>query len=666
EINVQLSVFEGTKSFSIIVQYKNRIEEVHVTSIDNLVIDIDDATRICTGWDGEFLRFFRNGFHSWELSQSQKVQQGKNLSHFFSLLNNTETGNAIILGYATLADYFSEIAVYGRDNDNERLAQVVASCATDSIPVTEKDVLLSEELVIIYSKDPLVSIREYFDKVKEKMNALSSDEIPTGWSSWYHYFTQVSTEEIVQNTEFLKERFHPCIKWIQIDDGYQKTVGDWEVNNRFGEGLENIVKKIHNHGFEVGIWLAPFIATEHSKIFKDKPDWFIRNQDNEPLVAGQNPLWLGNYYALDLSNPKVISHIKDIFRKFVSYGFDYFKIDFLHHATNKGHRYDTKVSRAQALRKGLETIREVVGDKIIIGCGAPLGPSVGVVDIMRVGTNIGTAWRYDWGGGVYECSVNTLTRSVMHNRLWKNDPDCILVRQDDNELSLEEVKLWLNVVAVSGGPMMISENMTELSDDRLDLLDKLLPPYGKGGVALDIFEKSDPSVFVLPIRSPIGTWIVAAFVNLTEKTQDVSFNLEKIGFDGSERYHVFDFWKQEYLGITEKEVCVSEISPHSSKLLLIRAQLPEPTILSTSMHFTQGAVELSNLEWNQLSRELSVTVTRGLRKVESIFVVFGNEWIPAQGYINDTQVELEMIATEVVAIKDQFTKGDRVKIKFTK
>ena len=211
----------------------------------------------------------------------------------------------------------------------------------------------------------------------------------------------------------------------------------------------------------------------------------------------------------------------------------------------------------------------------------------------------------------------------------------------------------------------ISDNMTELSDDRLDLLDKLLPPYGKGGLALDCFEKDEPSIFVLPIRSSIGTWVVAALVNLTEKTQDISFNLENIAFDGSELYHMFDFWNQEYLGISEKEVSVFGLSPHSSKLFLIRAQIPEPTILSTSMHFTQGAVELSNLEWNQLSQELSVKVTRNLRKAESIFFVFGDEWIPARGYVNDKQVSLEQVAPEVIAVKYQFKMGDCVKIKFT-
>ena len=83
------------------------------------------------------------------------------------------------------------------------------------------------------------------------------------------------------------------------------------------------------------------------------------------------------------------------------------------------------------------------------------------------------------------------------------------------------------------------------------------------------------------------------------------------------------------------------------------------------MHFTQGAVELSNLEWNQLSQELSVKVTRNLRKAESIFFVFGDEWIPARGYVNDKQVSLEQVAPEVIAVKYQFKMGDCVKIKFT-
>ncbi len=496
------------------------------------------------------------------------------------------------------------------------------------------------------------------------MNGVYREDTLVGWGSWYHYYTQCDENEIRLNSDFFRTQRPTEVEWIGIDDGYQKTVGDWEENSRFGGGLKSLVKEIHERKMRAGIWIAPFIASERSEVFKDKPEWFLRDDDNKPIVVGQNPLWLGNYYAFDLTNMRVIEHIKHIFKKFRECGFEYYKIDFLHHVSVEGFRQDMKITRAQSYRMGLEAIREIVGDGLILGSGAILGPSVGIIDVMRVGTDIAPTWKYEWGGGVYESSINTMNRAIMHNRLWANNPDCVLVRQADNEINIEEVKLWLNIVALSGGPVFLGDRMMDLSEERLDLLDKIIPPFGESGIALDSLEKTEPSIFALHIRTGIGTWLVAALVNLTEEPLDISFSLSRFGFEDDDMFHVFDFWNQEYHGVTEKEVNVFGLKPHSSKLLLVRPQIIEPTVLSTSIHFTQGAKELSDLIWNHTTGELTVKMTKDVRKPESLFFVFGEDWIPVHAYVDEEKVTLEQIAPEVVAVKHKFTKGNIVKIKF--
>jgi alpha-galactosidase len=665
EFNIRISIYEKLPGFSIIVQFRNRSDETSLKTIDVLVVDVDDNSRIVTGWNRNNLRFFKNGFHSWELSQAVPIDVGENLSHFYSVLRNVESSESLTLGFVTMADQFSTIAVHGREPENSRLSLVVATSHADGVPVTEKDAIVSEELLILYGKDARRNLEQYLDFVSVRMNALKWANIPAGWCSWYFYYTMPDEGEIIENTEFLAKRFGNQLEWIQIDDGYQMRVGDWGENNRFAGGLASLVKDIHEKGYKAGVWTAPFVASEHSDIFKDKVEWFVRDAQNIPTVVGENPLWLGNYYALDLTNPQVIKHIKKVFRNLKNDGFEYFKIDFLYHAAQLGQRYDSKITRAQAIRQGLEAIREVVGDDLILGCGAPLGPCVGIVNMMRIGTDIGTNWRYEWGGGVYECSVNTMTRAAMHGRWWINDPDCVLVRQNDNELTENEVKLWLSIVALSGGAVLMSDRMVEVSEERLSLLDKILPSYGEGAIAVDALENANPTVFALTVETQSGSWLVVAAVNLNESPIDVNISFESVGLDSEHKYHVFDFWQERYLGLVEKQVGVAGLEPHTLKLLLVKPESSEPTVLSTSMHYTQGAVELADIDWNSGSNELSLRVTRDTRHEECIFFVFNEEWIPSRAYVEDEMVSFVEIAPEVVAVKRRFTNGQTIRLKFT-
>ncbi|MHA2425309.1 MAG: glycoside hydrolase family 36 protein, partial [Candidatus Thorarchaeota archaeon] len=346
DMSIKLSVYENLPGFSAIVQFRNRSSEVKVKAFDTLVIDVDDSSRVVTGWNNSSLRFFRNGFQSWDLSQVHPIDVGENLSHMYSVLNNIESKESLLIGFTSLADQLSTVSANGRNDEKSRLALLAATSHADNIPVTEKDILVSEELLVLYSNNAVHSLRQYMDFVSLRMDAISWENVPTGWCSWYFYFTMPDEGEIRDNTELIAKRFGDQIDWIQIDDGFQKKVGDWEENMRFASGLETLVKDIKEKGYRAGVWTAPFVASEHSVVYKDKPDWFVKDQDNIPIAVDENPLWLGKYYALDLSNPKVIEYVKSIFKKLKKDGFEYFKIDFLFHAAVEGRRKDMKMTRA--------------------------------------------------------------------------------------------------------------------------------------------------------------------------------------------------------------------------------------------------------------------------------------------------------------------------------
>ncbi|NWF97006.1 MAG: alpha-galactosidase [Candidatus Thorarchaeota archaeon] len=666
EMHVRLSVVRGLPGYSIVVQFKNRSgNSIRVNSIDPFVIDIDDATRLHTGWSGDKLRFFRNGFHSWELTQTRSIAAGENLSHLFTVIHHVDTYSSLVLGFVTMKDQFSTVIVYGRETEEDRLARIVASSDTDDIIVGDKQTVMSEELLVIASGTPESGLDTYAEVAAQRMHAVSWPTVPTGWCSWYFYYTQPDEKEVCANTDFLSKRF-PNVEWVQIDDGYQRTVGDWSPNDRFHSGLKNLSDHIRDAGFKPGIWTAPFIASEHSSILKDHPDWFVRDNDNQPLVVGTNPLWFGNYFALDLTNPLVIDMMERLFKTLREDGFEYFKIDFLFCASGEGLRHNMNMTRAQAIRQGLEAIRRAVGDHLILGCGAPLGPCVGITNMMRIGTDIAPAWRYEWGGGVYECAINTMTRAFLHRRWWINDPDCVLVRQNDTDLSMDELRLWLSVVALSGGAVLMSDRMMDLSEERLVLLDKILPVYGKGGVAVDALRYSEPRLFCLGIDSATGTYAVLGAVNLSEEPIEIDISPTELGLKQDQVYNVFDFWEQRYRGQFTESLKITELRPHSCRLLCIRPQTDAPSVLSTSIHFTQGAVEIRAQDWDPVSSCLSVIMNVDTVTAHTLFIYHSRDFRVIDATVDSKPVKCQQVTGEVVALTSSFMSGQEIRVRFAK
>ncbi len=75
---------------------------------------------------------------------------------------------------------------------------------------------------------------------------------------------------------------------LQVDDGWQVAIGDWEANNKFPSGMAALADKIKSTGRKAGLWLAPFIAVKSSKLFREHASWFLRDQKGKFVSAGFN------------------------------------------------------------------------------------------------------------------------------------------------------------------------------------------------------------------------------------------------------------------------------------------------------------------------------------------------------------------------------------------
>jgi len=256
----------------------------------------------------------------------------------------------------------------------------------------------------------------------------------TGWTSWYYHYTNISETISLKNLEALRRRNVP-IDIFQIDDGWQGAVGDWlTVNEKFPHGLGWLTDRIHAEGYRAGLWLAPFVAEKKSRLVREHPEWVLRDEDGAPIPAGNSALWSGDFYGLDIGHTSLRRYLKEVFDTILgAWGFDLVKLDFLYGACLVPRNGKT---RGELMTEGMEFLRELVGDKQILGCGVPLGPSFGRVDYCRIGPDVGHEWRNTLtrGLGMRE-TISTVTalenaigRHKLSGRAFLNDPDVFFLR----------------------------------------------------------------------------------------------------------------------------------------------------------------------------------------------------------------------------------------------
>lgn len=129
-------------------------------------------------------------------------------------------------------------------------------------------------------------------------------------------------------------------------------------------------------------------------------------------------------------------------------------------------------SRIAIWRQMAALIRANIGDALWLGCGCPLWASVGYVDAVRIGRDIGVSWHGEYSA---ESLLRDLaTRNHANGVLWQADPDCLLLRSRFHELSDAQVDSLARYAAACGGVLMTSDTLAELRPDRAALLAQLL------------------------------------------------------------------------------------------------------------------------------------------------------------------------------------------------
>jgi alpha-galactosidase len=346
------------------------------------------------------------------------------------------------------------LRVYTAADPSVAVASVRASVRGDTLVVSADGPVLASTLPNRL-EDVLATVG---DRLGAAMDARLRTA-PTVWCSWYQYFGDVTEYDIVENLQAIV--FHDLpVTVVQVDDGWNAEVGDWlTLSGRF-TSLADLASRIRDTGRRAGIWLAPFIAGADSELVRDHPEWLLGD-------AGYN--WNQALYGLDLTHPGVRGYLRHVFEGLRDHGYDYFKLDFLYGGALPGDRYAAQTA-VQAYRSGLNVIRDAVGpDSYLLACGAPMLPSIGRVDAMRISSDTyDPSDRHD-GTDVLRGQASIEARAWQHGRLWVNDPDCLIARPE-----FARRDAWAAVILRLGGLRSASDRISALDARGLEMTRKVL------------------------------------------------------------------------------------------------------------------------------------------------------------------------------------------------
>jgi alpha-galactosidase len=445
------------------------------------------------------LRFLRHGWQSWSYTGARDLdaagepgfpsgpwlrglhhavaavapdRRGWHESDLVSVAGATPRGPACLIGVLERGQVFG--VIYLR---RERSAVALeAELRLDAI-LAPGETRRLEDVYLSLGADASGLLEEYAERLGRSAAARTARPFLAGWCSWYHFFHGVREEDLLRNLDALAaHRQELPVDVVQLDDGYQRAVGDWlETNAKFPRGLAPLAEEIRAAGFLPGIWTAPFCVVPESHVFQKQGDWLLRGDDGEPLCGLLHPQWTpgARVHVLDPSRDEVRAHLEHVFRELAEMGFGYHKLDFLYAVALRAHAHTAQRSPAERLRAGLDAVRAGAGEEaFLLGCGCPLGAAVGIVDAMRIGPDVAPSWRVDPAFAIpgleqtqpstRSALRNVLARAWMHRRLWLNDPDCLMARHGATQLGEGERRALAAAIAGTGGLAVFSDDVPTL------------------------------------------------------------------------------------------------------------------------------------------------------------------------------------------------------------
>ena len=467
-----------------------------------------------------------------------------------------------------------------------------------NLPIEPGGKLVSERLMLAAGPDYHNQLLAYGDAIRKLHHARVSAQTPIGWWSWTAYYGAINEGETLANADWQAAHLKALgYNFFQVDEGYQYARGEYETANatQFPNGMRAVGHHVTGDGLIFGVWTAPFQVTSRAWVYEHHKDWLVHNAKGEPIHT--QLLWRQKsdlIYALDTTNPGAQDYLRRTYHTLVrEWGVRFIKLDFMDSSAIEGFMYRPNTTALEALRIGLQVIRDAVGEDVILDKdGSPMLTPVGLVDTGRVSAD--TAHSFE---GTRTAASGIAARFYMHRNFFLDDPDAFnTVEESFSEhtrasasypLSVAQASIALS--AVSGGMYEIGDDMLVMGSqkDRLELVENEdllnMAKLGRASTPVDLMtydpEDEQPSIFFL--RESPHQAILTVF-NWTKSPRSHTLPFADLGLPSDHSFTALDVLNQDApVPLVGTTVRIENQAPESVRIIKIldnRVSPSAPTV----------------------------------------------------------------------------------------
>jgi alpha-galactosidase len=454
-----------------------------------------------------------------------------------------------------------------------------------NLPIEPGNTFVSERLMLEAGPDYHSQLLAYGAAIRKLHHARVPAQTPIGWWSWTAYYGAINEGETLANADWQAAHLKALgYNFFQVDEGYQYARGEYVTANatQFPNGMRAVGHHVIGDGLVFGVWTAPFEVTSRAWVYEHHKDWLVHNAKGEPIHTEQ--VWRQEsdlIYALDTTNPGVQEYLRATYRTLVrEWGVRFIKLDFMDTSAIEGFMYRPNTTALEALRIGLQVIRDAVGDDVILDKdGSPMLTPVGLVDTGR--TSADTAHSFE---GTRTAAAGIAARFYMHRNFFLDDPDAFnTLAESFSEhtrasatylLSAAQASIALS--AVSGGMYEIGDDMLVLGSqkDRLALVENEdllnMAKLGRASTPVDLMtyepEDEQPSIFFL--RESPHQAILTIF-NWTKLPRSHTLKLVDFGLPSDHSFTALDVLSQDATVPLGSAVRIENQAPESVRVIKI-------------------------------------------------------------------------------------------------
>ena len=450
----------------------------------------------------------------------------------------------VLLGFTSCRRFIGRISF-----DSHRLR---VSVDPEGLELAPGDTWKLEEFTALAGADRNALLDQFALAVNRNHPPLPQPPVANcvGWCTWYGV-GGAGSQPIITATAERFAKVLPELKFMQIDEGYTIEGDLLDVTKEFGD-LKATADAIRRNGFTPAIWVGPFVASPKSHTLAEHPDWFVQGANGQPLdssTIGFGGWKNGPWRALDGTNPAAQKYLEHVFRTLREMGYTYFKLDANYWgAIHGGRHFDPKATRIEAYRRGMEAIVRGAGPgAVILGCNAPMWPSLGLINAQRTSNDIDRSWQR-----LSATAHENFNRAWQNGRFWICDPDCVVVAGND-QLPANVWRFHATAIHAIGGLIMSGDKIENLKPEQLAVLRKLIPPTGRGARFADAQH-------------------TVAVTDLGDRQYHYAFNFGSAPADRvlrlKQRSRLKDFWTDQDLGIHEGSYTIQDLPAQSASLIL--------------------------------------------------------------------------------------------------